>query len=388
MKKKDQDVVQLRFQVRDTGMGIPENRMDRLFKSFSQVDASTTRRYGGTGLGLVISKRLIELMGGRIGVESIVGHGSTFWFTAEFKTQTDKTAAEISASEEMFKDKRILVVDGNKTGREVLCTYLHNWGCSCSTASTAFEALQMMRTANSDKVSYDLAIIDQIIPGMDGKALGAAIKADPDLADTTLLLLMSYANPNDATEMQATGFDTSLRKPVKQSALFDCLATLFGCLTKRSHPLHKTNIRSKPPDASGHKIHILVVEDNSINQKVAVKMLDAFGFQTGIASNGKEALEALQKGHYDIVLMDIHMPEMDGYEATRQIRQSPSGTIPKEIPVIAMTANAMKGDREKCLAAGMDDYISKPINPRELNETLVKWGFKPADCEMRMVQMR
>jgi len=386
VEKKDQYVVGLRFQVRDTGIGIPRDLMDRLFKSFSQVDASTTRRYGGTGLGLVISKRLTELMGGCIGVESIEGHGSTFWFTTEFKTQADKTADEIF-SPEVFKGKRILVVDDNETNREALSTYLHSWGCSCSTAPTAFEALQMMDMADSDKASYDLAIIDQIMPGMNGKTLGSAIKADPNLASTMLLLLTPCANLNDSTEMQATGFDASLRKPVRQSTLFDCLATLFGCLTKRSHPPHKANILSGLPNASGRQIHILVVEDNTINQKVAVKMLDAFGFQTGIASNGKEALEALEKDHYDIVLMDIHMPEMDGYEATRQIRQSRSNTIPKGIPIIAMTANAMKGDREKCLAAGMDDYISKPINPQELNETLVKWGLKPSCCEMSTIGM-
>ena len=375
VEKNNQDAVELRFQVRDTGIGIPRDRMDRLFKSFSQVDASTTRRYGGTGLGLAISKRLVELMGGRIGVDSLEGRGSTFWFTAEFEIQAQKVVADNVASE-AFKGKRMLVVDANQTSRDALCAYLLSWGCSCSTAATAGEALQMMRRSDSDKAPYDLAIIDQFMPDRDGQSLGSTIKADPNHADTMLALMMYGANPNDAAEMHAAGFDAILRKPVGPSMLFERLERLLGRMRETVQPPAKATLFHEPLNAQNHQKRILIVEDNKINQKVAEKMLDNFGFQTRTASNGKAAMAALEKDHYDIVLMDIHMPEMDGYEATRQIRQSFSETRFENIPIIAMTANAMKGDREKCLEAGMDDYLSKPIDPKELKAIIEKWVIK------------
>jgi two-component system sensor histidine kinase/response regulator len=369
-----QDSVQLHFSVQDTGIGIPADRMDRLFQAFSQVDPSTTRRFGGTGLGLAICKSLTEGMNGRIGVESDEGRGTTFWFTACFKRQEHSFEA-VAQQSAALQDKKILVIDDNQTNRKVLSKYIQNWGCRHDTAEGGQAALMLLHRALAEGDPYDLAIVDYMMPEMDGSALGMAIKATPTLQDTRMVMLTSAGLRGDAARMQKIGFDAYLTKPIREGLLHDCLSTVFSSEGK-SIPE-----KTPPPLVTAHSlretrhrnIRILLVEDNIINQKVAAKMLENFGFKFEIAPNGREAIQMLSSEVYDLVLMDVQMPVMDGFEATVQIRNLDSGVSAHDIPIIAMTANAMQGDREKCLQAGMDDYLSKPIDPQNLLEKLKKW---------------
>jgi len=360
----------IRFTVRDTGIGIPQNRLNRLFKSFSQADGSTTRKYGGTGLGLVISKQLAEIMGGEIGVESKKGKGSTFWFTAVFEKQLERQVAPRVLPADIL-GKRILVVDDNATNREVISAYLGSWDSQCHVASGAQEALCMLRQAAETGDPFHLVIVDHMMPEMDGEALGRAIKADPTLKDTVLVMLTSWGRRGDAARMKEIGFSAYLTKPVKHSQLFDCLVTVLGEGSGRGKE------DKKPPLVTRHtlaeakrRVRILLVEDNIVNQKLAVRLLEKMGYRSDAVGNGREAVEALEMVPYDVVLMDVQMPEMDGYEATRVIRDPQSKVRNHEVPIIAMTAHAMKGDRERCLEAGMDDYISKPIQPQKLLEVI------------------
>jgi len=360
----------VRFAVKDTGIGIPRNRLYRLFKSFSQADASTTRKYGGTGLGLAISKRLCEMMGGEIGVESRQGQGSTFWFTAVFEKQPERQEA-LRVLPAAILGKRILAVDDNATNREVLSAYLGSWDCQCHAASSAKEALGMLRQAVKTGKPFDLVILDHMMPEMDGEALGRAIKKDPALKETVLVMLTSWGRRGDAARVKEIGFSAYLTKPVKHSQLFDCLVTVLGEGSGRSKE------DEKPPLVTRHslaeakrRVRVLLVEDNVVNQKLATRLLEKIGYRSHAVGNGKEAVKALEMAPYDIVLMDVQMPEMDGYEATRVIRDPQSKVRNHHVPIIAMTANAMKGDRERCIEAGMDDYISKPILPQKLFEVI------------------
>jgi two-component system, sensor histidine kinase and response regulator len=370
--------VELAFKIRDTGIGIPVDRQDRLFKSFSQVDSSTTRRYGGTGLGLAICKRLSEMMGGQIGFQSNKGGGSTFWFTAHFQKQ-QRSAEEPFQLLTGMRHKRILVVDDNRTNRDVLDNYLKIWGCRSIAAGGGPEALKILHQAVEAHDPFDLVIIDHMMPDMDGMALGMAIKATPFLAHTRMVMLTSSGSGGDGGRMREIGFDACLSKPVKQSSLYNYFVSAFcslgdeqdQCAGKRVETPSQPQVRKR-----NDNYRILVVDDNSINLKVALKMLNVYGFNTGTATNGEEALQMLSKKPFDLVLMDIQMPVMDGYEATARIRDPGSSVRDHDIPIIAMTANAMKGDREKCLQAGMEDYISKPIDPRELQILLDKWMLK------------
>ncbi len=373
LEKEDQDQVTLRFVVKDTGIGIPEERMDRLFKAFSQVDSSTTRRFGGTGLGLTISKKLAEMMGGRIGVESVEEQGSVFWFTAEFLRQP-KAVEQIRKIPVDISSKRILVVDDNATNQEVLATYLRSWKCRFEVAGSGPQALKLMHKAVEEGDPFHLAIIDYMMPEMDGRSVGLAIKADPRLAGTIMVMLTSHGIRGDAERMKKAGFAAYLRKPIKQSVLYDCLVAVV-----RGQDLNGK--QDSTPLITRHSINeqrrrnarILLAEDNLVNQKVAMKMLSNFGFSAKVANNGKEALELLRKERFDLVLMDVQMPEMDGLETTRMIRRPGSGVLDPDVPIVAMTANAMKGDKERCLEAGMNDYISKPVRPKELREKVEKW---------------
>lgn len=368
------DSVNLRFEVKDTGIGIPENRKVRLFKSFSQVDASTTRRFGGTGLGLAISKKLTQLMGGEIGVDSREGKGSTFWFTAVFERQavSDDDEQRLPAH---IPDKRVLVVDHQQTHLEDMGTYLRSWECRYSTALNATKALRLMQQAQSDGDAFDLVLIDQAIPEMDGKALAMAVKASPNLAQTLLVLLTPCGMRGDAIRMKKAGYHAYLQKPVSPSMLFDCLATLFDAAQKTASDKGGRMLvtRHSIKAARFRKRRILLAEDDHINRQVALKMLENFGCVTETAKNGREALELLETQPFDLVLMDVQMPEMDGKEATGIIRSSASKALDPQIPIIAMTAHAMKGDREACIKTGMNDYISKPVDPDELFEKLGTW---------------
>jgi two-component system sensor histidine kinase/response regulator len=374
---EDMTHVTIRFSVSDTGIGILPMDMDRLFKSFSQVDSSTTRKFGGTGLGLAISRQLAELMGGRIGVKSQEGKGSTFWFTAIFQKQPERGKVELRIPEDIRK-KHILIVDDNSTNRFVLKEQLRLWGCRYKVASNGAQALQTLRLAKAHNDPCEIAIIDMQMPGMDGEILGQKIKQDPDLKNTILVLLTSMGKQSDAKRIKQAGFAAYLTKPIKQSQLYDCLAMVVGARAEFSMDHSAAMVtRYAMADDKKHRIRILLVEDNITNQKVALNILRRFGYIADAAANGKEAVKALETIPYSIVLMDCQMPEMDGYEATGEIRNPSSKVLDHKVPVIAMTAHAIKGDRERCLEAGMNDYLCKPVNPRELCDMIEKWLVEP-----------
>ncbi|MCX5811871.1 MAG: PAS domain S-box protein [Proteobacteria bacterium] len=353
------------FTVADTGIGISAENMDRLFKSFSQVDASTTRKYGGTGLGLAISKHLVEMMGGNISVESIEGKGSKFLFTIVLEKQQTTPESEARTREDI-KGIHVLVVDDNDTNQRVLKAYLYSWGCRCILTSSGIEALRQLRQAKSNNDPFDIAIIDMLMPGMDGETLGRIIKEDDDVKDIILVMLTSGGQRGDAARSKEIGFAAYLTKPVKSTQLFNCLATII-CgrqVTEKKEPAPFITKHSIREDAK-RMVKILVAEDNATNQKVAVRILEKLGYRADVVANGKEAVVAVDMIPYNLVLMDVQMPEMDGFEATGIIRNKEklNGT---HMPIIAMTAHALKGDKERCIEAGMDDYVSKPIQPKEL----------------------
>ncbi len=378
LEREDATSAMLRVTVSDTGVGIPPDRIDRLFKSFSQVDSSTTRKYGGTGLGLAISKQLVELMGGTIDVESEVGRGSTFHFTLALEKQQGAPAVATPAPEH-FRELRVLVVDDNATNRKFLRLVLASWGCrheECDSGPAALAALEAAHAANAP---FSLALVDYQMPGMDGEELGRRIKASPDLASIPLVMLTSITGLNDVARMELAGYAAYLAKPIKQSQLFDCISAVVSRSTPKVK-LTKTRIitaHSLEQIRERSRVHILVAEDNLVNQKVAVRTLEKLGFRAQIAANGREALDALERTSFDLVLMDCQMPEVDGFEATRRIRARERGSNGKHLPIVAMTANAMTGDREQCLAAGMDDYIAKPFNPQELVRIIERWTKTP-----------
>ncbi|MDY6838188.1 MAG: response regulator [Thermodesulfobacteriota bacterium] len=368
----------VRFAVTDTGIGIPSDRMNRLFKPFSQADTSATRKYGGTGLGLIISRHLAEMMGGHIGVETKEDEGSTFWFTAVFQKQPEvKEAPAVLPAD--IRGKKILLVDDNTVNRELFRAYLTSWDCQCRAASSGQDGLSLLREAVEAGDPFHLAILDHVMPEMDGEALGRAIKADQGLKDTALVMVTSWGQRGDAARMKEIGFSAYLTKPIKQSQLFDCLVTVLG------RPSRGTEKGEKPALVTRHTLaeakqraRILLVEDNVLNQKLALRLLEKSGYRADAVLNGKEAVTALEKDAYNLVLMDVQMPEMDGYEATGVIRDPESKVRNHDVPIIAMTAHAMKGDRERCLEAGMNDYISKPIQVQNLGEVIERFLRNPS----------
>ena len=360
----------VRFEVADTGIGIPPEARARLFQPFSQADASTTRRYGGTGLGLAICKQLTEMMGGEIGVESEAGTGSRFWFTARLARAEPAHRAPVRRVE--LQGRRVLVVDDNATNRAILRQQLLGWDMPNDSAESAVEALGLLRAASDDE-RYDLAILDMQMPVMDGLDLARAIKSDPALAPLRLVLLTSLGQPpEDVARYREWGISACLTKPVRQTELHDCLVSVLSAPVGIATAVADVVVPAHPgTGAPQARSRILVVEDNAVNQKVTVHLLDKLGYRADVAANGIEALEALAYIPYAAVLMDCRMPEMDGFEATRQIREREreSGA---HVPIIAMTANVMQGDRERCLEAGMDDYISKPVKIEDLAPSLAR----------------
>ena len=364
LEKEEKSHVTIHFNVKDTGIGISPENIDCLFKSFTQADSSTTRKFGGTGLGLAISKQIVELMGGEIGVESQEGKGSTFWFTITFEKQPlDKGVTPVVLGD--LEEMRILVVDDNSTNRHIFGEYLKSWHCRYEEAESAKEALIKLNTATDEGDPFKVALLDYCMPEVNGETLGKQIKADIRFKDIVLVMLTSIGMRGDTERFSKQGFSAYLVKPVKQSQLFDCLgivtSKLLNCEVEevsKQHIVTKHSIYEK----KRKKARILLVEDNAVNQKIAINFLEKkLGYYTDVADNGKEALEPLMNNDYDLVLMDCQMPHMDGFETTRLIRDISSPVRNHKIPIVAMTANAMEGDREKCIDAGMNDYISKPV---------------------------
>jgi signal transduction histidine kinase/DNA-binding response OmpR family regulator len=360
----DDEHITLRFSVADTGIGIPDAAVSRLFSPFVQVDSSTTRKYGGTGLGLAISRQLAELMGGRIGVESIPGQGSTFWFTARLgriRTQDNQR------DHVQLAGTRVLVVDDHATNRLLLRILLTEWQCRCVEAENGTEALRLLRAAQAAGEPFDLMVTDMQMPEINGVMLAETVRADAALARLPIILLTSLGNRDECSTK--TLFCSQLSKPVRRDQLRNHLQLALGHAPEQALPVVEevaaaTQVRVR---------RVLLAEDNTVNQKVALAMLKKLDYSAEAVANGAEAVEALRNIPYDLVLMDCEMPEMDGYEATMFIRQAASRVLNHDVPIIAMTAHALDGARERCLAAGMNDYVAKPVKLAELTQVLERW---------------
>jgi signal transduction histidine kinase/DNA-binding response OmpR family regulator/HPt (histidine-containing phosphotransfer) domain-containing protein len=370
------DEVTVRFDITDTGIGIPPELQHRLFQPFSQADGSTTRRFGGTGLGLAISKRLAELMGGQIGVESQPGKGSTFWFTVRLQ-KIPASQIVITTPREDLRGLYALAVDDNQTNLKLVQAQTRSWGMVCDIASGGAEALQMIAAASLQR-PYDVAVLDMQMPEMDGLELAQLIRREAANAKVKLVLMTSMAQRGHAARSEELGIEGFLNKPVRQAQLYDCLRTVMSpVLPAVETPPRRPRIVTAHSLKEGKDLlrpRVLLAEDNQTNQMAAVRMLEMLGYQTDVAVNGIEAVEACRRVAYGIVLMDNQMPEMDGMTAARQVRtfEGEQGRVP--VPIIALTANAMMGDREKCLASGMNDYLSKPFKLAQLREMLERWG--------------
>jgi len=369
LKKETDQNVELLFEVKDTGIGISEDKIETLFDSFTQVDASITRKFGGTGLGLAISKQLVELMHGKIGVKSKLGIGSTFWFTALFEKQS--VQKENIVLPENIKGVKILIVDKNLTNHEIFGNYLKSLQCRVGFAKSCKEAIELLNVDVLDD-PYKIALINMQMPDMSGEELSKIIKQDNNIKDTILVLLSSFAARGDSKEIKKAGFQAFLNKPVKKEKLFDCLRTLLSVpQNKINDPAYelvtsyKVEEVKKSQSGKGFKQKVLLAEDNLVNQKVAAKMLENLGHDVIIANNGQEAVDQFKREKFDMIFMDIQMPVMGGIDATKAIRKLEEKSS-DHTPIIALTANALVGDKECFFAAGMDDYIAKPIKQKDL----------------------
>ncbi len=370
--EQDADSALLRISVRDTGIGVPADRKDKLFHAFTQVDGSTTRKYGGTGLGLAICRQLAGLMGGATGLESELGEGSTFWFSirvGRIPIPEPGTVADLAGV-------RVLVVDDNQTNRMLLNALLRSWGANPVEAVGAAEALAELERAESAGEPYQVGILDYQMPEVDGEELGRRILSNARFGKLPLVMMSSLARRGDAKRIEDIGFAAYLTKPVRQKQLRECLELVLGRVAiakAEAQPLVTTHTVL---EESRRRLRILLAEDNVVNQKVALGLLRRMGQTADVVENGELALQALREKPYDLLLLDCQMPVLDGFETVRSLRLPASGGLDPRIPVVAMTANAMKGDRELCIEAGMDDYIAKPIVAAELEAALRKWGGK------------
>ena len=397
--------VTLRFTVRDTGVGFRQDRASALFEPFTQADGSSTRRYGGTGLGLTISKQLVELMGGEIGVDSEEGKGSTFWFTVVFEKQIDKqsevqpqqpsveghaptpvqaepVAAAFSDDRDSafaasLKNAKVLVVDASVANQSLVSRLLSSWGLRPGAVADGDSALATLRQAVRGGDSFKVALLDMGLQGMDGEELGRRIASDPQLKQTALVLMTGLGRQHDWARLQALGFTAHVSKPIwgrhLREALLSVDAKGSGLAPSAASACPQPGAVQKKTAHKKSDARILLAEDNLTNQEVAIAMLTKLGYKADLVVNGTETLRALRKADYDVVLMDCGMPEMDGYEATRCIRENQPWTRNPHITIIAITADAMSGDREKCLQTGMNDYLAKPIALRQLADVLEKW---------------
>ncbi len=368
--------VQLCVQVSDTGIGLSEESIRGLFQAFVQADGSMTRRFGGTGLGLAISKQLVELMGGEIGVESSPGQGSTFWFTVKLAKQPILLEDEESAGEGPadFKGARTLIVGSSGTG-EVLREQLGSWGMEILALTDGREALDALRVSAAAGKPYGFVLADMHLPGIDGPQLAHEIKNDAAVRAARIIILLAPGQKPGFTSGGRNDISASLHKPVKRSQLRELFRTLLSSdqqVAENPHPRRTRRIQPTARPAKSRGVRILIAEDNQVNQKVVIRQLQKIGYKADAVANGQEALEATAKVAYDVVLMDCQMPEMDGFTATREIRQRENANG-MHTPIVALTANALEGDRERCLAAGMDDYLSKPLKIEALQETLERW---------------
>ncbi len=363
LKEDFGDSFLLLFKIRDTGIGIPPERQEKLFQEFTQVDASTTRKYGGTGLGLAICKKLSHMMGGEIGIESAPGEGSTFWFTVRMK-KAKSIPQRKNLSHIRLDKKHALIVDDHHTNLKILRQQLNAWGCEVESFDHPKKALNFLKETEA---VFDFMILDMQMPDLDGHQLGLEIKKIDRHSPTPLIMLTSISGRGQARRLKESGFAAYLTKPMKQSQLQSCIKMALSQKTKTEEIITRHTIK----EHNRNTARILLVEDNKINQKVALKMLEKLGYEADVANNGREGWQACRDNGYDIVLMDCQMPIMDGFEATAKILGE---AVHKQEPVIiAMTAFAMEGDRERCLAAGMSDYITKPINQKELRKKIHRW---------------
>jgi CheY-like chemotaxis protein len=356
----------LHFAVKDTGVGIPPEQQARIFEPFSQADGSMTRKYGGTGLGLSICGRLVEMMGGRVWVESQAGQGSTFHFTAHFGVQTEALEPASPLHPARLRDLRALIVDDNATNRRVLVEILARWGMKPTAVEGGRAALLALQTAKAQGEPFPLILLDGQMPETDGFTLARQIQEHPDWVRTTVMMLTSADQLGDAALCRRLGVSAYLVKPVRQSELLD---RICKSLQQLPHERAEVVTTSSAPGLAGSPVRVLVAEDNVVNQTLARRLLEKRGYTVTLVGDGRAALAAFDTDYFDIVLMDVQMPGMDGFETTAAIRQKEQSTG-RRIPIVAMTAHALKGDEERCIAEGMDGYISKPIRQPDLYATI------------------
>jgi len=374
--QETEETVTLKFAVKDTGIGVPEHRQQAIFNRFQQADGSTTRKFGGTGLGLAISSQLAEMMGGEIGLESELGKGSTFWFTAVFQKQVRGQHRSVPIP---LRGVKILGIDDNPTNRLLLQRTLEKHYARIDVLDSCSQTLEVLRKADAEGDPYRVVLLDMQMPEIDGVECLACLKADPVGRKTEVIILTSMGHRMDSAKLKEMGAAGYMNKPVKQRKLVDMIGAV---LSQQEGEKTADEVRffteHTPLSNQGQSFHILLAEDNLVNRKVALAMLSKFDLTVEAVENGLEALNALGETEYDLILMDVQMPEMDGLETTQEIRKFPKDALNYQIPIVALTAHAMKGDRERCIEAGMNDYLSKPIQPEELTEVLEKWIPKQA----------